>query len=151
MGKIQLMTIRNGIENQRSIGKYSTHNMSRYALEQLALLMVGILLTCSIVAAAPLPQRITIETFFPYYSPTLLQIGLDTTITWENPTSNLHTITHDACKTNEKCAFDSGPIGPQQTFTVQKLPAGSYPYHCSLHPIMRGVLVVEEANFLNEI
>lgn len=120
-------------------------------VKRIVILMVSFLLTSSIVVAAPPVQRITIETFFPYYSPTLVRIRSGTTITWENPTSNLHTITHDGCKTDEKCAFDSGPIGPHQTFTIQQLAPGYYPYHCSIHPIMRGVLVVEDASLPNEI
>ena len=110
----------------------------------LVLLMVGMFLMVSFAKAAPSTLRITISTFFPHYSPKLVQIGTGTPISWENPTATLHSITHDGCKTGERCAFDSGAIGPNRTFTVHHLPPGYYPYHCSFHPIMQGVLVVLE-------
>ena len=116
----------------------------------LVLLMVGMFLMVSFANAAPSTLRITISTFSPYYSPKLVQIGTDTPISWENPTATLHSITHDGCKTGERCAFDSGAIGPNRTFTVHDLPPGYYPYHCSFHPIMRGVLVVLESGIPSE-
>ncbi len=116
----------------------------------LAMLMGGMCLLVSLASAAPSLLTITIGTFFPYYSPTSVQIESGSSISWENPTSDLHTITHDACRTHEGCAFDSGAIGPNRTFTLHQLPPGHYPYHCTLHPIMRGVLVVQELEFPEE-
>ena len=114
------------------------------------LLMVAIFLMGSFAVAAPSALHITIGTFAPYYSPTLVHIGTGTPISWNNPTANLHSITHDGCKTGDRCAFDSGPLGPNGTFTVPHLPPGSYTYHCSFHPIMRGVLVVVESGSSSE-
>lgn len=94
--------------------------------------------------------RIIIGTFFPYYSPEFVQIGTGTSVSWENPTSDLHSITHDGCKGGDRCAFDSGPLGPNGKFTVRHLPPGHYPYHCSFHPIMRGSLVVTESGASSE-
>ena len=116
----------------------------------LVLLMVGMFLMGSFAVAAPSALRIVIGTFAPYYSPTLVHIGTGTPISWDNPTADLHSITHDGCKTGERCAFDSGPLGPNGTFTVPHLPPGSYSYHCSFHPIMRGVLVVVESGSSSE-
>ena len=114
------------------------------------LLMVTLLWMSSIATAAPSTLKITIGTFSPYYSPKLVHIGTGTPISWDNPTSGLHSITHDGCKTGERCAFDSGAIGPKGTFTLHHLPPGSYSYHCSLHPIMRGVLVVLDSAIPSE-
>ena len=150
-GEIKLVVTRKRNDNPRSIQKVSTHKVPQYVWGGLTILMACALLAGSVVVAALPIQRVTIETFFPYYSPTLVQVMPGTAITWENPTSNLHSIIHDGCRGNERCAFDSGPIGPHQTFTVQNLPPGYYPYHCSYHPIMRGVLVVEESSLPDEI
>lgn len=116
----------------------------------LAILVVNLCLMGALASAAPSPLTITIGTFFPYYSPKSVQIRSGVPITWENPTVDLHSITHDACRTHESCAFDSGAIGPNRTFTLDQLPPGHYPYHCSFHPIMRGVLVVQESEFPEE-
>ncbi len=63
-------------------------------------------------------------------------------IVWENPTATPHTITHDGCREGGACAFDSGAIRPHETFEIPGLPPGQYPYHCTLHPIMRGMVEV---------
>lgn len=112
--------------------------------------MFALLVMASSVGAAPPMQRVTIGTFFPYYSPTVVEVSTGTSVSWENPTPNLHSITDDGCKTDGLCAFDSGPIGPNQSFTLSHLPPGQYPYHCSYHPIMRGVLVVVSQAWADE-
>lgn len=116
----------------------------------LGLLLVGFLIFGSFAIAAPLTLRITIVTFAPYYSPPFARIDMGTPITWDNPTAALHSITHDGCKKEARCLFDSGPLGPNGTFTVHQLPPDSYPYHCSFHPIMRGVLDVQEPDSPSE-
>ena len=116
---------------------------------RLALLMLGIWVMGSLALAAPSALRITIGTFAPYYSPTFVHVGM-TPISWDNPTGALHSITHDECQTGGGCAFDSGPLGPNGIFTVHHLPPGSYPYHCSFHPIMLGALVVAEPDLSRE-
>jgi len=143
-----------------SVTKYEIHNkgtmreqtpLSRQLIRgEFVLLMVGMFLMASLAVAAPSPLRITIGTFAPYYSPTFVHIGTGIPISWDNPTADLHSITHDGCKRGERCAFDSGPLGPNGTFTVPQLPPGSYSYHCSFHPIMRGVLVVVESDSSSE-
>jgi hypothetical protein len=109
------------------------------------LLLASVFLISPLALAAPSSLRIILGTFSPYYSPNIVYIGRGTPVSWENPTADLHTITHDGCKTGEGCAFDSGPLGPNGTFTVRHLPPGHYPYHCSFHPIMQGILVVTES------
>ncbi len=112
-----------------------------YVLSLMCLVIIGIF---SLAMAAPSTMRITIGTFSPYYSPELVHVGTGIPISWENPTATIHSITHDGCKGGEQCAFDSGAIGPNRTFTVDQLTPGHYPYHCTFHPIMRGTLVVKD-------
>lgn len=144
-----MLRAKKGSNNQGEMEKEANVDKPLYR-GFLAMLMVGMCVLVSLASAAPSPLTITIGTFFPYYSPTSVQIESGTSISWENPTADLHTITHDACRTNEGCAFDSGAIGPNRTFTLHQLPPGHYPYHCTLHPIMRGVLVVQELEFPEE-
>ena len=117
---------------------------------RLVLLIMSTFFMGPFASAAPSTLRITIGTFSPHFSPELVHIGTGTPISWVNPTTTLHSITHDGCTTGQRCAFDSGPIGPNQTFQIDHLPAGSYPYHCTFHPIMRGVLVVLESDLSSE-
>lgn len=116
----------------------------------MGLLLMGIFLIGSLALAAPSAFRITVGTFSPHYSPKFVHVPTGTAVSWENPTTALHSITHDGCKTGDGCAFDSGPLGPNGTFTVQHLPQGHYPYHCTFHPVMQGVLVVTASETLSD-
>jgi plastocyanin len=74
--------------------------------------------------------------------PTSAKVAAGSPIRWENPTPSHHTVTHDGCIVEGPCAFDSGSLPPNESYTLPGLPPGSYPYHCRLHPIMRGILTV---------
>ena len=86
--------------------------------------------------------HVQMDGFSPYYVPKVIEVPAGTSVMWENPTSTHHTITHDGCRDGDLCAFDSGSIAPNGKFGLYGLPPGFYPYHCTLHPIMRGTLVV---------
>ena len=144
-----MLVTQNKIYNRKTMKKRSV-GYERLKRGGIALLIVGGIFLGSLAVAAPSALRITLGTFAPYYSPKFVHIGTGTSVFWENPTADLHSITHDGCKTGEGCAFDSGPLGPNGTFTVGHLPPGSYPYHCSFHPIMQGTLVVTEADSSSE-
>ncbi len=150
-GRKRLVKLRINQESKRErvMGKGIGVNMTLFR-SGFVILMTGMCLMVPLALASPSPLTITIGTFFPYYSPQSVEIGVGTSITWENPTADLHTITHDACRTYGPCAFDSGAIGPRRTFTLDQLPPGHYPYHCTFHPIMRGVLVVHESDVPEE-
>ncbi|MDE3119816.1 MAG: hypothetical protein KGO52_01085 [Nitrospirota bacterium] len=92
-------------------------------------------------AALP-PVQITIESSSPYYLPASATVSPGAPIQWDNPTASYHTVTHDGCEAEGPCAFDSGSVAPNGSFALPGLPPGRYPYHCTLHPIMRGVLTV---------
>lgn len=90
------------------------------------------------------PFTITIEGQSPYYQPAQPMVRSGVSVRWFNPTASLHTVTDDRCGRGRSCLFHSGPIGPNQQYTVPNLPPGRYPYHCELHPIMRGVITIIE-------
>jgi plastocyanin len=69
------------------------------------------------------------------FSPATLTILPGTTVTWKNMSSAPHTVTSDDGQT-----FDSGNIAPGGTFTFKFTVAGSYPYHCNIHPYMRATV-----------
>jgi plastocyanin len=108
------------------------------------LIALGILLISGLPVGATLPSlRIIMESVSPYFLPSTARVAAGTPIRWDNPTATFHTVTADACLTGEgPCAFDSGSVPPDGSYTVPSLPPGHYPYHCRLHPIMRGVLTV---------
>lgn len=89
--------------------------------------------------------EILMENSSPYYVPAAATVASGMPIRWENPTPTHHTVTHNGCVNDEStCLFNSGTVPPGGQFTIQGLPPGRYAYHCSIHPIMRGQLIVTE-------
>ena len=78
----------------------------------------------------------------PFFSPNQLTISLNMPLTWENRTREAHSIVADDCQSRSGCSFDSGVIPPHKQFVLSHLAPGHYPYHCGLHPFMRGLLTV---------
>ena len=78
----------------------------------------------------------TIENFS--YSPA--EIGVGETLTWTNVDGVPHTVTVDAG--GETVPFDSGLIGPGQSFAVRFDQPGLFPFACALHPSMTGTVFV---------
>lgn len=58
-------------------------------------------------------------------------------VSWINDDSTEHTITAD------DGSFDSGPISPGDTFDNTFDAPGDFGYHCSIHPFMTGVVIVD--------
>jgi plastocyanin len=71
------------------------------------------------------------------FAPASLTVAPGTRVTVANKDSTAHTATAD--KGN---SFDTGDIDPGSSATVTLAKAGSYSYHCSIHPFMHGTLVV---------
>ena len=88
---------------------------------------------------------IVFETTAPYYQPQVAIVSAGVPVRWSNPTASPHSIRHNGCLTDEGCAFSSIAVLPNDSFVVAPLPPGRYSYHCELHPIMRGILLVVES------
>jgi plastocyanin len=70
--------------------------------------------------------------FVPYQ----ISIAAGDTVTWTNNDAVAHTSTSD---TN---VWDSGNLAPGQSYSFVFTTAGSYPYHCTYHPSMTGIVSV---------
>jgi plastocyanin len=70
------------------------------------------------------------------FQPARLEIAAGTTVVWTNGGQMMHTVTA------EDGSFDSGPIEPGQLGSITFSRAGTFPFHCTPHPFMRGVVVV---------
>jgi plastocyanin len=73
------------------------------------------------------------------FNPATLSVSRGTIITWTNEDGFPHTSTSDTAG-----VWDSGPItgnGGSFRFTVHLAP-GTYSYHCSIHPFMKGSITV---------
>jgi plastocyanin len=113
----------------------------------LRIAIIGALLALGALPGAATPPhfQITIENGAHYFLPASATVTTGTPVRWDNPTPTEHTITHDGCITDGPCAFDSGMMLPGGHYTLPSLPPGRYPYHCRIHPIMRGTLTVTDS------
>lgn len=59
------------------------------------------------------------------------------TVRWLNETDALHTVTSD-----NGAFLGSGTFGRGQTYTVIFNTAGTFAYHCALHPYMKAQIIV---------
>jgi plastocyanin len=104
----------------------------------------GLLLTGSTAAALASadPVEIAFDTTSPYYQPQVALVPASAPVRWVNATGSHHSVRHDGCLTEDACAFQSVAVPPDSSFLIAPLPPGRYSYHCELHPVMRGTLVV---------
>lgn len=70
------------------------------------------------------------------YTPDEIDVVAGTTVTWMNTDSVSHTSTSDAS------GWDSGVIAPGGQFSQAYSSAGTFSYHCAIHPGMVGTVVV---------
>ena len=70
------------------------------------------------------------------FSPASANVAVGGFVTWTNNDSTTHTVTFDS---GPNCGSVSSGGG---THTAQFTVAGSYAYHCSIHPSMKGTIVV---------
>lgn len=71
------------------------------------------------------------------YMPGNLTVAAGTRVTWMNTDSVAHTSTSNAA------GWNSGTIAPGGQFSFTFPAAGSFPYHCDIHPGMIGTVVVQ--------
>ena len=73
------------------------------------------------------------------YSPASLTIVVGDTVTWTNSDTEAHTTTAD------DASWDSGSIANGASGTVTFSTAGTFPYHCPIHPARTGTITVQAA------
>src|SRR5438093_296825 len=73
----------------------------------------------------------------PFFSPANLTVKVGKTVTWVNKDTVTHTVTSDGSS-----LFDSGFMPTGATFQFTFTAAGTYPYYCTVHPYMKGTIVV---------
>ena len=71
------------------------------------------------------------------FSPATSTVAVGTSVTWVQEDSVPHTIVAD------NGGFESTKLSKGQSWSHTFSTAGTYPYHCSIHPSMKGKIVVE--------
>jgi YVTN family beta-propeller protein len=88
-----------------------------------------------LAAVDPAQDSVSISNFA--FSPKSLTVGAGQSVTFTNNDSVAHTTTTSS-------AWDSGDIQPGASYRLSvPSTAGTYAFHCSIHPFMTGTLIVQ--------
>ena len=71
------------------------------------------------------------------FNPDDLSVAVGSSVTWTNTDSVAHTSTSDSR------TWDSGSVAPRAQFSVTLQSAGTFRYHCAIHPGMVGTITVQ--------
>lgn len=77
-----------------------------------------------------------VSILFGSVTPVRVDLVAGETVHWSNDSVRDHTVTAD------DDSYDSGSLGPNQHFSEMFERAGTYTYHCRLHPYIRGEIDV---------
>ena len=81
---------------------------------------------------------ITINNFA--FEPSSLTVKTGTVVTWMNQDGATHTIVSDS---GSPMAFSSDPLSNGASYPFTFTEPGTYLYHCSIHPSMKGTIIVQ--------
>jgi plastocyanin len=80
--------------------------------------------------------RVSIHNFA--FGPARLEVSRGTRLIWTNTDSDPHTVTSD------KSLWASEALDTGNRFARVFKTAGTFPYHCSIHPFMHGTIIVKK-------
>jgi plastocyanin len=135
------MTEHSNVCAKTSVGEGKMKNYHTLVLVALAVAMVMVAGCTSTSNPSPSPvastaSQNTVAIKDYAFSPSTLTIQKGANVTWRNDDSVQHQITSDSQ------AFSSPLFGTGGTYTYQFNTTGTFPYHCSIHPSMKGTVTV---------
>jgi plastocyanin len=83
---------------------------------------------------------VTIHNFA--FTPVTMTVPIGTTVTWTNTDTAAHTATSDP---GDAISWNSGSIASGQSFSFTFTQAGTFPYHCAIHPFMTATIIIQSA------
>ncbi len=101
-------------------------------LIRLAVCSATVLLFAVPVVAVAATSAVTIADFS--FSPSQVTVNAGDTVRWTNNGPSPHTTT------STSGVWDSGTLAPGQTFSFTFTTAGTFAYHCTIHPQMTGTI-----------
>jgi plastocyanin len=104
----------------------------------MALTLLVTLVAGAALAAQDKTMTVSIENFA--FDPPNMTVAPGTTVTWVNNDQTAHTVTAN------NGAFDSGTLQPGQSYSFAFDQAGTYAYHCNIHPDMIATVTVSGAS-----
>ena len=84
----------------------------------------------------PAPAAASVSIKNMAFNPASLSVTAGSTVTWTNSDTTIHTVTAD------DGSFNSGNIAIGATYSRVFSTAGTFSYHCTIHPEMTGKVAV---------
>jgi plastocyanin len=103
----------------------------------LAAVLAGGLLAAGALRAAPAGSTVGIDNFA--FTPATITVAAGTKVVWTNSDDIPHTVLDAATART----FRSKPLDTGDSFAFTFTTPGTYQYICSLHPFMKGTVVVK--------
>jgi plastocyanin len=116
----------------RSLGQVRRYHRALAGV-LLALLIAGLM---SVQFSTAVSADVSINIMNFKFDPTPLTIPVGTTVVWTNQDTAPHTATSDTG------AWDSGTLMTGKAFSFTFSQAGTFAYHCNIHPTMHGTVTV---------
>lgn len=118
--------------------------MKRYFILGILVLTVALLSACSprnstsssLLTTPAAGNTVVISDFS--FSQSSLTVKVGSTVTWVNEDRVTHSITSDTGVFQS----DNLPAGGSFSYTFNQM--GTFPYHCSPHPFMKGSIIVQQ-------
>lgn len=96
--------------------------------------------TTSPVASSAVKNTTSVDMTNYAFSPSVITVPKGSTVTW----TNMDSVGHTVIETDNQAGPHSGTVAPGKTYAFTFASAGSYHYHCSIHPDMTGTVIVTE-------
>src|SRR5215208_1352612 len=116
--------------------------MRKTILRLAALSLVALVLFAPTAGAQGKTMVVSIKNFAFNPPNATATVSPGTTVTWVNNDQVPHTVT----ATNPAGVFDSGTLQPGQSYSFALDKAGTYAYHCNIHPDMTATFTVSGAS-----
>ena len=118
--------------------KTSNNKAKNHSFFILTIVGLFFLFTGCSKANDPTANQVTIQNMA--FSPATLTVTAGTTVKWTNKDAYTHTVTSDTG------VFDSGSISGNGVYSYTFNTAGTFAYHCTIHPTMKAQVIVTAAN-----
>jgi plastocyanin len=111
--------------------------MVRNARGRLAFALAGSAIGATLVVGTALAADAAVAISGFAFAPASVSVSVGDSVTWTNGDGVGHTATAD------DASFDTGTIAGGGTDSVTFATAGTFAYHCSIHPAMTGTVTVQ--------
>jgi len=123
----------------------------------LLVILFGISITPTFAQQESIGISIPVETNVPgceitnlCYIPSPLTIPVGTVVEWTNQDNVVHTVASGSPQEGPNGIIYSDTMAPNEVFAFHFKEPGVYPYFCTIHPWMEGIIIVRVSNYVSD-